>query len=958
MTNIVTICENTLEPSTWQTFEGVEDVRELLVQHFGIWPETAHIYLDHVANNADITPYDDAGIERLGKVNGHFYVVVYPNDPITIILVVVAVVLAAVSLALVFLFRPSSNSPGQQQQSANNTLGNRQNKARPNERIPDIFGQLQDTFDLLAVPYRTFVANQEIEHCYMCIGRGAYTIDPNTICDDVTRMNQIDGASVAVYPPNNSPNGGTPQLTIGPTISEAVVNLQVFGSVNGQLLRAPNFDYIITGTQISFQSPNIITNNGSIDFTQYFAVLDSLNINNDDGRGNGGHEIGYYAGKLLGTYIISAVTATQITLQSPELINPYWAVFGGPSPFTSDDHGTTVILTDMTIQWVPGGTLGKFFIANTSITELWCNFVCPTGASWTDSGGQFYATNVTLLVGVTPADLNGNVAGIEKYYTVTILGNAMKRDQIGATLKIPLAGANAIGGVLVRARRTSNTVVARSTTNNDQTQWRDAYLVSPVNQTNFGNVTTVQTLLRPTLTALSVKARKMNAIVTRNVPQWNGTNFTTLPAAPSKNAADILCAMALDPYIGNRTQTELDVVGIYAVAGALGTVQVYFYVLANVNAPTEFCYTFDNSKVSFEEAVADLATAIFCVAYRRGSVLTLSFEKQTLNSTILFNHRNKIPGSETRSLTFGMSNNNDGIIVDYIEPNAPNYPNVDTTLSLYFPTDKSAVNPKRVTTIGIRNVYQATLLGWRLYNKLIYQNSNIQFEATEEAALLVLQDRIAVADNTRSDTQDGEVIAQVSLLLTLSHNVIFDARFIYTIFLQHPDETVEAIAITAGGFSNQVILGTAPTLPCVIDPANYANTTYMITSSAATAPTAFLLSEKTPKQGKVYELKCVNYSDQYYAHDLDYRSAVLADALYLEVMTNAPGPGLDADALYLEVITNGPGAGGDVDGLFLEVMTQVKPPNTDTDGLYLEVMTQTAPPNADTDGLYLEVMYH
>jgi hypothetical protein len=939
MTNTVTICENALEPSTWQTFENVEDVRELLVQHFGIWPETAHIYLDYVANNADITPYDDAGIERLGKVNGHFFVVVYPNDPITIILVVIAVVVAAVSLALVFLFRPSASSPGQQQQSANNSLGQRENKARPNARIPDIFGTLQATFDLLAVPYRTFVANQELEHCYMCIGRGAYTIDSNTLCDAITRLNQTDGASVAVYAPNNSPNSGSPYLTIGPTISELIYNLQVFGSVNGQVLRAPNANTLVSGSQLAFQSPNQIINDGSLDFTQYFAVGDSIQINNTDGHGNGGHDNGYYAGKFLGSgYIVSAVTAGAISLTNPQLINPYWSSFSGTTPFHSGDNSTFAVITDTTIQWAPGGTLGKFFIANISITEFWCNFVCPQGAYWIDSGGNQYATNVTLRVGVTPADLNGNAAGIEQYFSVTVSGAANRRDQIGATLKIPLLGMNAGGGILVRAQRTSNTVVGNGISASDQTQWRDAYLISYVGAVNFGNVTTVQTVIRPTLTALAVKARKMNAVVTRNVAQWNGTDFTTLAAAPSKNAADILCAMALDPYIGNRTLAELDVVGIYAIAGITGTIVNYFNVLPDFTAPVEFCFTFDDSKVSFEEAVADLCTAIFCVGYRRGSVLTLSFEKQTPNSTLLFNHRNKIPGSETRSLTFGMLNNNDGITLDYIEPNAPNYPNVDTTVSLYFPTNKSAVNPKKVTTIGIRNSYQAILLGWRLYNKLIFQNSNVQFEATEEAALLVLQDRISVADNTRSDTQDGEITAQVSLLLTLSHNVVFDARFTYTIFIQHPDETVEAIPITAGSNPNQVILGFAPTLPCVIDPANYANTTYMIVSSAASAPTAFLLSEKTPKSGKVYELKCINYSDVYYAHDLDYKSAAEVDALFLEVMSNAPGPNVDEDGLYLEVMVTGPGSGGDVDGLYLEVMTQTLPPHVDEDGLYLEVM--------------------
>src|ERR1035437_7040932 len=240
--NKVTLCENALDPSTWETHENVEDVREFLVDHFGIWPDTARIYLDHVANNADITPSDEAGIERLGKVHGHFFIVVYPEG-IELILIIVALVVAAVAIAMVFLFRPTSKK-GQNEDSANNQLAGRRNTARPNERIPDIYGELWATFDLLAVPYRTFENNQEIEHCYMCIGRGEYEINASDVRDDITPIDEINGTSVAIYAPFKSPNRLTdvPDIQIGAVINEKVVNLQVFDSVNGQIVRAPNLD--------------------------------------------------------------------------------------------------------------------------------------------------------------------------------------------------------------------------------------------------------------------------------------------------------------------------------------------------------------------------------------------------------------------------------------------------------------------------------------------------------------------------------------------------------------------------------------------------------------------------------------------------------------------------------------------------------------------------------------------
>src|SRR3954466_5679228 len=126
--NKVTLCENALDPSTWTLHENVPDVPKFLLEHFGIWPDTARIYLDHVANNADITPHDDAGVERLGRANGHFFVVVYPEG-IETILLIVALVVAATAIALTFLFRPSIKK-GLNEDSANNQLSNRTNQAR------------------------------------------------------------------------------------------------------------------------------------------------------------------------------------------------------------------------------------------------------------------------------------------------------------------------------------------------------------------------------------------------------------------------------------------------------------------------------------------------------------------------------------------------------------------------------------------------------------------------------------------------------------------------------------------------------------------------------------------------------------------------------------------------------------------------------------------------------------
>lgn len=906
--NNVTLCENIAEPDSWITHEDVGDVREFLVKYFGVWPETARIYFGDVSEQNDVTPSDEATIERLGKLQGNFTVIVYPAG-LELTLLIIAIVVSAVAIGLSFLFRPSPSVKSQQQSSANNHLGDRQNTARPNERIPDIFGQLWATFDLLCFPYRTFVSNDEIEHCYMCIGRGAYDMNAGDIRDDVTPLNTIDGVQAAVYAPFTSPNSGSPQLTINSAPAEAVVNIKPSSVVNGQVMPSPNAQYKGDGTNIRFKTPNIIENNGTFDFTDYFQAGGFIQVGgyrtNDDVARDPGHTLASL--HMNGVYPITSVSQTQVLLTSPAGVNANWgapltAFAGGTSDFQLDPVDSTQITLTSTASG--GGlsttnTVGPFALLNAQMTQIWMNFVSPQGLYALDKKGNQHPVFATIQITIQQCDSAGTPFGspTAAFASVNIQGKSVGRNQVGSTLKLvlPLNYA-AIGGVLVTARRSTKTGqyisnLSGPTFNADgdaqyieDVQWRDMYMVSPVLASDFGNVTTIQTIIRPTPQALAVKERKLNALVTRKVyPYVGGGAFSTTLTA-SKLAADILSFMALDPLIGNRKITELDLTTIYNLLSATGTIQAYFAVYGYTSAPIEFCYTFDDSKISFEESIADIAQAVFCIAYRRGNLITLNFERSTANSLLLFNHRNKVPRSETRTVTFGTLQDNDGITLDYVEPNAINYPNQDTTSTLYFPADKSAVNPKKVTAIGVRNVFQASILGWRLYKKLIGQHTSVQFDATEEAALVVQNDRILVADNTRSDSQDGEVTAQVSLLLTLSQAVVFDARWTYTIFLQHPDATVEAIGIVAGPLPNQVTLANAPSVACITSQDNFAKTTYMIVSSQPQRSNAFLLTDKSPKDGKLYEVKAVNYDDGYYNHDSDAISDVQVGQVVVEVI--------------------------------------------------------------------------
>jgi len=121
-------------------------------------------------------------------------------------------------LVLALLLRPKQKA--QLESSPNNELTDRQNRQRPGERIPDIYGTLWATPDLIQLPYKTFPANNtEVEHTVMCLGRGSFSI--LDVRDGITPVSQIDGTIVEVYAPNTSPNS---------TVSGTVTNTYNYNS--------------------------------------------------------------------------------------------------------------------------------------------------------------------------------------------------------------------------------------------------------------------------------------------------------------------------------------------------------------------------------------------------------------------------------------------------------------------------------------------------------------------------------------------------------------------------------------------------------------------------------------------------------------------------------------------------------------------------------------------------------
>jgi hypothetical protein len=984
MKNII-VAENPFEPTSWESNEA-EDLIEFLQKRFEKFPATARIYHNHVAKACDVTPGDDQSAEKLRELEGTFYIVVYPGDPLTITLIIITVIAVTAAIVMAILFKPPD--PSKARTSSTNDLSSRANRERLYGRIPDIFGTVRCTPDLIAVPRTVYENHQEIEYCYMCIGRGSFDI--SSVYDGETPLEEIAGACAKFYGPHKHPNNSSPDLVVGTPVIEPLFSVKRHAAVNGQELIADNSNRFTGSNNVYFVNTGEIRLNpgDKADFTDHFIAGQAIHISKaaewepaqkrvvrfaSDGPGQACYfyfpnndapfalpdttiafsSTGFslYNPKTGTTnnvnldynYTVVTRTAGLITVQAPVNLPPYtyvtpwgqtvtipsadiegnWAFVYALNTYLAQIDGEgnytripvkyitenndctygsqiwsvdgaykilavsekTIVLVNPTavsqgwnnfggtqttylspvIQSLGPNWIGPAIVDHPEATFYDLNFVAPGGLFHLDEDGKQHRVNYEIEVQFQAIDSNGipvNGPGMNQLFTSTIQGSASVRSQRALTMR---CSTGAFGyRVRVQARRKTPFKSEKGST--VQTiKWKDLYsllLVPAI--TDFGDVTTVFTSTYATLGALSVKDRRLNMLTNRMLPARIGSTSTfTSQLYASSSVADAFCFICLDPYIGRRTITELDVSNIYSTVVAINA---YF----GTALASEFSYAFDKDDQSFEDMIAIIANAIFCTAYRRGSLIQLSLERATSNSVLLFNHRNKMPGSETRTIRFGNLNDFDGVEVTYVDPDDESF------VKYILPLNGTTINPKKVEANGVRNKLHAYFLAWRIWNKIRYQNIITEFEATQEAQILILQDRILVADNTRPETQDGEVLLQNILQLKLSQRVIFEVGVNYTIYLQHIDGSVEAIPITAGPTLDTVILGFAPRLPLAVDPTLYSKSVYQIVGDNDTRERAFLLTEKEPRDNYTITLRAVNYDGRYYGNDLDYINGIVS----------------------------------------------------------------------------------
>jgi len=488
--------------------------------------------------------------------------------------------------------------------------------------------------------------------------------------------------------------------------------------------------------------------------------------------------------------------------------------------------------------------LGPFNNPTVKCQKVLVNVYSPSGL-YTQDGSSRTNKSVSYRVTVSKLDDSFNPIGTPYVISETISGN--NSNEKGKTTEIDFGGDFFFQASI---ERTSSADFSGQSV--DEIKLKDIFGLYEVDKDFFGNTTTIQTKRIANSQNASIRNPEINCIATETVYKYESGVFSgTL--TENTQAMQSLIRLALDPYVGRRSAGDID---LDLLVSNQALVESYF---SSAEAGG-FSYTFDDENTSAQEIFYTIASAAFCVLWREGVVLKSYFEAPQTIPAMVFTHRSKQPNSERWTRDTAQGKRKDSVELTYIDNNTYK-PEV-----LYFPSDRSGRNPKKVEVKGVKGLSQATWRLMREYNKLIFQKESVDFSSTLEGSLVKPMQLISVVKGTRVGSYDGEVLAVDGLNLTLSQVIAFTPGDDYFILLKKRDGSTESIPVIDFGTDRQLQLEYAPA-EAIYTGNSETKTEFSFGNEARLNGQLMLPIEIEASDGQYVNIKAINYSDSYYKDD-------------------------------------------------------------------------------------------
>lgn len=740
------------------------------------------------------------------------------------------------------LISPSQKTPktslaNQQAESPNNSLTDRNNKPRPYERSYDICGRVQTIPNNLMTTYKVFNdAGVVVEYSYYDAGRGYLDIKAEDITDGDTKVQEITGTSVAVYAPFTSPNNtNTPQLLVGDPINQNLYITIASNEVDGVVLKAQNDIRVNpSGTgEISLQGATGVVrdNTGDSAFSEILSVGDiavfNLILVKD-------------VANVSGSYTVTYVDDFEVRVAAGGMLSEWQKL---PSGFTP--------LTQGTEAWIsPSNTYDKSLTDWTTLNRLEVERVVANIAAangmYKDNGSKL-RTSVTVELQYQLLDETGVPYG--DVYSKQAVISGRSADYTGVTIYADLPMRSK---VRVRARRVTDLDLSFEGTVVDEVSYINLYGQVRDTTPHYGNRTTVHSARKQTPRAAEIKQPQLRMIATEMVYKYLGNGAFDTVMTPNTQAIQSLIRLARDPAVGNLNLTTSNMDKLLATQTEI---ENYF---GNAEAG-QFCYTFDDYKMTMQDIISTIADAIFCTPYRKGQDILLDFERPRMGPEMVFTHRSKTTAAEKWTRTFNDAQVYDSLKFSYIDPDT----NVKETISI---PAEGGVNTETYDSKGIRNYRQAYWAAYRRYQKNLLKKVTVSFTATEEGVFVLPGRAISVVKGSRVAPQDGYVVAVNGLTLTLSQPVTFTPGDDHSLILKKRDGGVQSVAVVPGSHDREVVMLSAPQ-EAIYTGNSALKTEFSFGNEARHNAQMILVSTVDPGDDRTVKITGINYEADFYKYD-------------------------------------------------------------------------------------------
>jgi len=746
------------------------------------------------------------------NLNERINVVISKHDQVDVVsrangietaLIIVAVALVA---SVVLLPKPQiPNDAGSSKTSPNNQLNAATNSYRPNQAVPNVYGEVICFPDFIQRSYYTYIGNrrQFTEIFGVSLGRGVVS----DVKDGSTLFSELPFSTYEVFGPGETPTG---LVDVRPAE----------GSIDFPLPATDELYKSVTIDAGFFETEDILRiGSDEIDVLQP-EVGETIEIN-----------VSYLETDTLmfydGSRVIESISGNEISFVADAL-----------QPFPAGGFRVAGELSSVS----EAASIPFFTLDGDQVTAIRFQLSMPSGLR--DGSGE--NVSVTYALTIQQIDSDGEDIGSPEVLPGSFIGNT----QDGLFKTEEISGLTP-GRYKAKANRTSASLGDNAA---DSLTLERVESVTPYT-TTFPGMTIIRTNRRSSAMQSRGASEKINLLWQRELEIFNSETGTFGDYAVTRSFAQ-----AVMDVLVNRCGVpvaNIDYETLFAIEEGLADPRLGY-----------FDFSFDDSDVGAKQFVQTICNVARVSAYEIASG-NWRFVRDELKSArvALFNRRNVAPSSSKLSGKFQRGLDFDSVQVSYVDPdlNTTAYIRKRINPATGAIENGLGVRVQKMELAGCRNQYQAENRAQREIGRIRYQRIKVSERTHMDALALGIGERVGWGYIADSQIFTGEIRAQSGNVFTTSEKFEPVTGQTYYVYISNDDgSTSNTVICTARADGNPFGFEAAGLTAYTADSFEIQMGSLYMIATDSEAHDYIITKRGKPSQAGIVDVELVNYDERAY----------------------------------------------------------------------------------------------